>query len=287
MPENLFSDLNRQEAREALRVLCESDADTLREAFQGVGDTVHAHILRNVLAEVDPLAGVPDPMPYYRACEAKLLRAKEVPLSEVEEFHGHGVYLLTDRTEDSLWAALARYDYPVYFGKSDCKVRKAEIKLPPRLRGLTRTGTAMFKQAMRARNIFVNGVPVPQDPRFVNSRDLYFRLRDHRDILKGREIDVSKIYAKWLLISNWVSQLAVESLVIARYFPLWNVMLTGFGKHGDGKSRVNATSIADILYPREEQDGDPVAFEGGTRVPTPAEIKEAIDIYLKQMGFVQ
>jgi len=66
---------------------------------------------------------------------------------------------------------------------------------------------------------------------------LHARLREHaRSIRATRDLNVSDFSCRYLVAEDiWIP--LGESLLIARFRPLWNVLLPGFGIHAPGKGR--------------------------------------------------
>ncbi len=68
-----------------------------------------------------------------------------------------------------------------------------------------------------------------------------------------------------------------ESLLIARFRPIWNVVLDGFGNHDPGKGRYNgARPLWDVLHP-----GRGWAKRCAARTETVEEIHGRIGEYLE------
>ncbi len=92
---------------------------------------------------------------------------------------------------------------------------------------------------------------------------LYDRVaNDHRkSIEQAANLDVDHFYCRMLVLNAvWVP--LTESALIARYVPVWNSIVPGFGNHAPGKGRAaGRVSRWDILHPGRgrETDAEPGA----------------------------
>ncbi len=83
---------------------------------------------------------------------------------------------------------------------------------------------------------------------------LYKRLSEHRESIRDVEngsgnLAVADFRARYLIVDDiWIP--LGESLLIARFRPIWNVVLDGFGNHDPGKGRyVGLRPLWDHLHP--------------------------------------
>jgi len=88
-------------------------------------------------------------------------------------------------------------------------------------------------------------------------RSLYNRLTDHRDSIAAVEagsgtLAVKDFSARFLTVDDiWIP--LGESLLIARFRPVWNIALDGFGNHDPGKGRYSGLRpLWDHLHPGRE-----------------------------------
>lgn len=66
---------------------------------------------------------------------------------------------------------------------------------------------------------------------------LYNRLMQHkRSIEEAENLDIEDFYCRFLIVDDiWIP--LGESLLIAKFHPLWNKFIDGFGNHNPGKGR--------------------------------------------------
>ncbi|MDQ2903042.1 MAG: Eco29kI family restriction endonuclease [Chloroflexota bacterium] len=135
---------------------------------------------------------------------------------------GPGVYGLYYTGDYELYAAIAKlnqdaYTQPIYIGKA----------VPPG----ARTGRILRSDAL----------------------DLYLRLAEHaRSIQQGAKLGVEDFTCRFMVLNNIERDLIVpvESALIRKYAPLWNVFVSGFGNHDPGSGRYKqARSEWDVLHP--------------------------------------
>ena len=155
-----------------------------------------------------------------RSVFIELTRRPLVPIASLTPFKGAGVYAVYYVGSKPLYqptnAVGANRNRPIYVGKAvPSGARKGNL-------GLT------------------------CDPGFV----LFNRLKEHSESISVVEnLDVDDFQCRFLAVDDiWIP--LAESLLIATYSPLWNVVLEGFGNHDPGKGRVNQRrSVWDSLHP--------------------------------------
>ena len=187
----------------------------------------------NVIAnEVDPVS-VPstfdpsDPRVVGNLIAHTLLEQSRVPLAELTNFHGSGVYALYYHGSFGAYAPLRRTEHPIYVGMAEPQNESANT---------------VFEQGQR----------------------LYRRLGDHsRSIRQATNISPDDFDCRYLVVkSHWQS--TAEQYLIERFRPIWNMesnVCYGFGKHGDSsKTRANSRSPWDTIHP-----GRPWAGTGDTK----------------------
>lgn len=152
-----------------------------------------------------------------------LMSSEAIPLSEVTQFEGNGVYALFYRGDYPAYRPLACADgreVPIYVGKAAPSARKGEELTEVQLLGAY-GGTALFT-----------------------------RMKNHRaSIEAASNLAVEDFFVRLLVLSYiWVP--LAETSVISRCQPLWNTVVDGFGNHDPGKGRRNSVRPRwDTLHP--------------------------------------
>ncbi len=131
-----------------------------------------------------------------------------VPLATLVPFDGAGIYAIYYSGDFAPYAPLAaqnregRFEAPIYVGKA----------VPSGARKGGRGGSA-------------KGMP------------LFKRLSEHAaSVAQARSLDLIDFHCRYLVVEDiWIP--LGESLLIARYQPLWNVIVEGFGNHDPGSGR--------------------------------------------------
>jgi hypothetical protein len=157
---------------------------------------------------------------------ASALLARPVQqLGEIALFEGAGIYVLYYRGDFPAYAPIAEANaeeahWPIYIGKAIPSGGRKGASLTASARG----------------------------------RALYNRLSDHRDSILDVErgsgtLRIADFQARYLTVDDiWIP--LGESLLIARFRPLWNQSLDGFGNHDPGKGRYNGLRpLWDHLHP--------------------------------------
>lgn len=141
-----------------------------------------------------------------------LIARKAEPLGALKPFHGVGIYAIYYHgTSFSAYEAIAapnRADkarplVPIYVGKA--------------VPGGSRKGRAL------------------DDP--TKSNALFGRLREHAESIRAvPSLDVEDFTCRYLVVDEiWIP--LGESLMIAKFAPLWNQFIDGFGNHDPGSGR--------------------------------------------------
>jgi hypothetical protein len=178
-----------------------------------------------------------------------LLTTEPTPMSELTAFNGAGVYAIYYLGPPNFYAKLttATVDesaVPIYVGKA---VPKGGRK----------------------------GVAVEHGTK---SKALSARLGEHaRSITQATDFDITDFSCRWLVVEPiWIP--LGESVLIARFAPVWNVIVDGFGNHDPGSGRINGVrSRWDTLHP-----GRPWAPKFPARAETAEEIAAEVVEYLAQ-----
>ncbi|MFH1135480.1 MAG: Eco29kI family restriction endonuclease [Pseudomonadota bacterium] len=177
-----------------------------------------------------------------------LPRRPATSLSELEAFEGAGIHALYYSGGFPGYEAVAarnrdgRFDAPIYVGQAvPSGARKGgELEAVP--------GKALFGRLMR-----------------------------HVKSLKAvSNLDIDDFHCRWLVVDDiWIP--LGESLLIAKFNPLWNQMIDGFGNHDPGKGRhAGRRPRWDVLHP-----GRPWADSCRPRDETAEQIIREIKDYLR------
>lgn len=155
------------------------------------------------------------------ASVAEALLAGEIhPLGSVPDFLGAGIYVIYYSGPFSAYDELARRNKdakptaPIYVGK------------------------AVPAGARKGGGTDVLGKP------------LFSRLSEHAESIKMvSNLAIGDFSCRYLVVDDiWIP--LGESLLIARYSPVWNVLLDGFGNHDPGSGRYNGLCPRwDVLHP--------------------------------------
>ena len=150
-----------------------------------------------------------------------LLSRESKQLNELESFHGAGIYAIYYRGDFPAYQKLSHINsaqgptMPIYVGKAiPAGGRKGENQL-----------------AYKA------------------TRALYRRLAEHADSIRCTSLKIEDFACRYLVVDDiWIP--LGESLLIARFSPLWNVFLDGFGNHDPGNGRYQGLAPKwDVLHP--------------------------------------
>jgi hypothetical protein len=157
------------------------------------------------------------------ASVAEAMLAQPVtPLGEVPDFFGAGIYAIYYTGKFQAYEAIAkanrdgRFIAPIYVGKA----------VPAGAR---------------------KGVPLNIVSR---TRALCSRLREHAESVKAaRNLDIADFYCRFLVVDDiWIP--LGESLLIAKFSPVWNTIIDGFGNHDPGAGRYKGMRPRwDVLHP--------------------------------------
>jgi hypothetical protein len=184
------------------------------------------------------------------ASVAEALLSKEVhPLNTLPVFDGAGVY-----------AIYYTGDFPAY----------------GRLASLNQNGQFMLP-------IYV-GKAVPAGARMggdLNSspgKVLQKRLKEHADSIRAAEnLNIDDFHCRFLVVDDiWIP--LGESLIIARFTPVWNSLIDGFGNHNPGKGRhAGMRPRWDVLHP-----GRSWAMSLAERPEKAKDISDDAETYLRE-----
>lgn len=150
-----------------------------------------------------------------------MLRQSVKPLGNQESFEGAGIYAIYYTGDFPGYEALAeqnrgnRFLAPIYVGKA---VPKG-----------TRKGG---------------------DLEAAPGRVLQGRLNQHaKSIEEASNLNIDDFHCRYLIVDDiWIP--LGESLLIAKFYPLWNKLIDGFGNHDPGKGRhAGLRPRWDVLHP--------------------------------------
>lgn len=151
--------------------------------------------------------------------EAMLNKTAE-PLGDLSQFKGAGIYAIYYRGSFKAYQAIAQRNkdssvVPIYVGKA----------IPSGAR----------------KGASIEGIQ--------NSRALFLRLREHADSIRATQLDLNDFTCRYLVVDDiWIP--LGEALLIAKFSPLWNVMIDGFGNHDPGAGRYEGLQPRwDVLHP--------------------------------------
>jgi hypothetical protein len=151
-----------------------------------------------------------------------LLESAVQPLGHIKSFKGAGIYAIyfsgdfhpykpiSDKNQNNV------FEIPIYVGKA----------VPPGARK--------------------GGFGLGADP----GAALFKRLKEHGDGIRAAEnLNIEDFFCRYLVVDDiWIP--LGESLLIARFVPLWNKLIDGFGNHDPGKGRYQQLrSRWDVLHP--------------------------------------
>lgn len=176
-----------------------------------------------------------------------LLARAVLPLGELTEFQGAGIYALYYQGPFKPYAALAalnaagRFSAPIYVGKAvPAGSRKGGVLDP-------KPGRVLFK-----------------------------RLAEHAESIRAvANLSIADFYCRHLVVDDiWIP--LGESLLIARFSPIWNSLIDGFGNHDPGSGRhAGMRPRWDVLHP-----GRPWAVKCRERNESAKDIERDITTFL-------
>lgn len=178
-----------------------------------------------------------------------MLMQPPVPLGSLPQFDGAGIYAIYYTGPFPPYAVLSaanqggRFELPIYVGKA--------VPEGARVGG---TGAA--------------------------GRDLYKRLREHaKSVTQAENLDLADFWCRFLVVSDiWIPM--GESLLIAKFAPLWNTTIAGFGNHDPGSGRYKgARPRWDEIHP-----GRPWAMRLADQPVGASELAREAEAYLRDFS---
>lgn len=181
-----------------------------------------------------------------------MLEQPAIPLKELKKFIGVGIYAIYYTGTFKVYEPLAarnrdgRFTAPIYVGKA----------VPEGARKGGGVGLSTDGQA------------------------LYDRLREHAKSIQATDLNIDDFYCRFLVVDDiWIP--LGESLLIAKFAPVWNAVLDGFGNHNPGKGRFNGLRPKwDVLHPGRKWAEKCVA-----RSEAPEEISREVEEYFRSTAF--
>jgi hypothetical protein len=185
------------------------------------------------------------------ASVAEAMLARDVhPLGALEEFRGAGIYALYFTGSFDAYRALkernaaAKWQGPIYVGKAvPAGARKGNVGL-----GASGDTTVLFR-----------------------------RLREHSESIEAStNLKIKDFHCRYLVVDDiWIP--LGESLLIAKFMPVWNTLVDGFGNHDPGGGRYQGLRPRwDVLHP-----GRGWAAKCQPRQETAEQIKADVARYLR------
>ena len=185
--------------------------------------------------------------PIHASVAEALLLNPVVPLAQVTDLAGAGVYAIyyTGDFEAYRHLALAnrdgKYERPIYVGKA-------------------------VSPGARKGNFGVDTAAGPE---------LFKRLGEHAASIVATSLKIEDFACRYLVVDDiWIP--LGEALLIARFSPIWNRLLDGFGNHNPGAGRISGMMPRwDVLHP-----GRSWAPNYQPRPETAAQLNEEVKSYL-------
>jgi hypothetical protein len=172
-----------------------------------------------------------------------MLRQPTVPMAKIENFDGAGIY-----------AIYYHGSFPAYKLLSS-RNKEGQCKAPIYI------GKAVPKGARKGKDLSANP-----------GRVLLSRLLQHlRSIEEATNLSVEDFSCRYLVVDDiWIP--LGESLLIARFAPIWNSLIDGFGNHDPGKGRhAGLRPRWDVLHPgRSWADKCQPRYESPEQIETEA-----------------
>lgn len=174
-------------------------------------------------------------------------------LDEIPQFTGAGIYAIYYTGDFAAYGRLAeanrdgRFAAPIYVGKA--------------IPAGGRKGASLATVSM--------------------TRALFLRLQEHaQSIREAGNLKVEDFHARFLVVDDiWIP--LGESLLIAKFSPVWNALIDGFGNHDPGSGRYNGMRPRwDVLHP-----GRGWAAKCKERAEAVVDIERDVATYLRNAVF--
>lgn len=107
---------------------------------------------------------------------------------------------------------------------------------------------------------------------------LWTRLREHADSIRATKLRIEDFQCRYLVVDDiWIP--LGESLLIAKFSPIWNSLIDGFGNHDPGKGRYQGMRTRwDVLHP-----GRGWADRCAARPETAGDVDREVRAHLEQL----
>jgi len=180
-----------------------------------------------------------------------LLQQEPMPLGRIEPFRGAGIYAIYYTGNFKPYEPVAKrcrnnkFELPIYVGKA----------VPA---GARKGGTGLSASA---------------------GKDLYKRLSEHAESIQDVDnLAIKDFFCRFLVVDDiWIP--LGESLLIAKFSPIWNNIIDGFGNHDPGKGRYEGMRPRwDVIHP-----GRDWAAKCKPRPEKPQQIIADVSTYLRSM----
>lgn len=178
-----------------------------------------------------------------------MLSRKAYPFADLPEFVGAGIYAIYYTGDFQAYALIAernqggRFEVPIYVGKAiPAGARKGKFGLN------LKSGGALWK-----------------------------RLKEHAESIRiASNLNLKDFHCRFLVVDGiWIP--LGESLLIAKFSPVWNTLIDGFGNHDPGSRRYAGLRPRwDVLHP-----GRPWAAKCQDRAETAKQILLEIHHFLE------
>lgn len=181
-----------------------------------------------------------------------MLEQVPIPLGEVKNFIGVGIYAI------------------YYIGPFEAYAPLAERNRNGAFRAPIYVGKAVPAGARKGGGIGSS-----------SSRALYLRLKEHAEsIASVNNLSSEDFYCRFLVVDDiWIP--LGESLLIAKFAPVWNAVIDGFGNHDPGSGRYQGLKPKwDVLHP-----GRRWADKCATRKETSDQIAGEVVDYFRSIAF--
>lgn len=178
-----------------------------------------------------------------------MLSQDAVPLGTLTRFDGAGVYAI------------------YYIGQFDAYRPLAQLNKDNKLQAPIYVGKAVPPGARKG------GFGLDETP----NQALYNRLAEHAESISlATNLNIKDFHCRYLVVDDiWIP--LGESLLIAKFAPVWNTLIDGFGNHDPGKGRYNGLCPRwDVLHP-----GRAWAAKCKVRPETASQIKNDIAEYFR------
>lgn len=110
-----------------------------------------------------------------------------------------------------------------------------------------------------------------------STKALFSRLQEHAESIEAtKNLDIKDFHCRYLVVDDiWIP--LGESLLIAKFAPVWNTVIDGFGNHDPGKGRYEGMRPRwDVLHP-----GRSWAEKCKERPETAKQISKEVEEYLR------